>query len=173
VVNIITWNKAYSIFPDYTFLEHETFMLQSLNDSNWKGLLKYGDRRWKNRTSAEDERPAGKILPQSLEPKPFDHFRRVGDSKTWMVELDIEVVGRPSTPDFVLEHAYFATENATYDIGRRRRRIQPSPSFYVNALEYTNSVLQYNYTQDDSHQRHEDFWHDIKGKLDQLTKNRN
>lgn len=140
-------------------------MLRGLDDHGRKGLLKYSDRGWKDWTLPDDERQAEKAFPRSLGRKPPHHFRRVGDSKTWMVELDVEAVRPPLTPDFVLEHACFTIGN--WD---RHAEKPPGPSFLISAKPYTNLVLEYTYTDDWGLQTNESFWRDIQHKLNELTK---
>jgi hypothetical protein len=161
VVNVISWNKAYSIFPDATFLERETFVLLPLDDSSKKAIVKYGERGWKNWTSSENQRPDEKELPRSLAPKPTDQFRRVGDTKTWIVDLNIDSVGIPSTPDYVLEHACFITEELSWQASHH-----PGPSFRLWAILVENPILRYKYCEADRI----NFWDDMKRKLDDLTK---
>jgi len=114
VVNVISWNKAYSICPDATFLERETFVLQPLIDGSEKAIAKYAERGWRNWISPEDQRADGKELPRSLAPKPSGQFRRLGDTKTWTVKLDIRGVDTPIEPRLLLEHACFITEELSW-----------------------------------------------------------
>jgi len=44
IVNFITWNKAYSIFPRHTFLQHKGYLLQPLNEYLSILLRKYASR---------------------------------------------------------------------------------------------------------------------------------
>lgn len=67
-VNFITWNKAYSIFPQATFLAYETVPLQPLNQALRGSLIKCSIRGWRMRTeslilaeSEDSEQPLGNL----------------------------------------------------------------------------------------------------------------
>ncbi|TVY86545.1 hypothetical protein LAWI1_G008802, partial [Lachnellula willkommii] len=101
VVNIITWNKAYSVFPDCTFLERKTYMLQPLDDWFGAQLVKYSSRGWMTlETQWEEDKKPSHSLQDSTQ-------RRVGDSHTWTIALNTDGVETSLTPDYVIEYACF------------------------------------------------------------------
>jgi hypothetical protein len=179
VLNVISWNKAYSIFPDATFLHRETFALQPLDDGSQNAIAKYAGRGWKNSsenqrresrrtprsaTSSETPLPESPKIPRSLTSENFDIFRRVGDTKTWVVELDIESVVKPLTPDFVLEHACFCPSMLSSEASNRRDLV--GPSFQVLCPLYEHPMLRYKYCEENSMP----FWHDMQTRLNDLAR---
>ncbi|KAI0841850.1 hypothetical protein F5Y06DRAFT_292673 [Hypoxylon sp. FL0890] len=99
LINFISWNKAYSIFPRATFLYHETMPLKPVNEHYGRLHSKYGKRGWRMRTQpitydvfATRQSPFGRKAN-----------RRIGDKDTRKIRLDTTFVEKPSKPDFVLE----------------------------------------------------------------------
>ncbi|KAI1263505.1 hypothetical protein F5Y18DRAFT_438187 [Xylariaceae sp. FL1019] len=124
IVNIITWNKAYSIFPRATFLKHRTIALRSLSQfSPGTGALhaKYSKRGWRMWThpvpfAVADDLVGGKKGCSDLEDECGPHrCRRIGDRDTWTLKLDTMGVRRPLLPDFVIECTNFAVCNLQDD----------------------------------------------------------
>jgi hypothetical protein len=99
VVNIITWNKAYAIFPDCTFLERKTYMLKPLDDFFGSQLVKYSNRGWTTLETqwVEDKKPWHSLQDRIQ--------RRVGDSKTWVCKFPER---------FISWWAHFAKFNAPF-----------------------------------------------------------
>jgi hypothetical protein len=102
VVNIVTWNKAYCLFPKETLLEKKTYFLKPMNDYFETLLRKYVRRGWvlEDIVRREDHTPNSSIQP----------VRRLGDRFTWTVRLPMENLEQSERPDFVLEHSMFALE---------------------------------------------------------------
>lgn len=80
VVNVISWNKAYAIYPKPTFIYHKTYLLTRISDYFGKLLMKYNKRGWKSQDTLwpEDEVSHRSMLDD----------RRVGDRHTWSVNPD-------------------------------------------------------------------------------------
>lgn len=158
VINIITWNKAYAIFPDCTFLERKTYMLKPLDDFFGTQLVKYSGRGW---TTLETQWEEDKKPWHSLQP----HTRRVGDSKTWKITLDTTAIRNPQTPDSVIEYSRFGIFKSRSQPGTP---IFENREFYtINAAVFEACVLRYQYTYSPA----DDFWlFHIGSRLDSLTK---
>ncbi|RTE68648.1 hypothetical protein BHE90_016973 [Fusarium euwallaceae] len=99
-VNFLTWNKAYSIFPQQTLINHQFYPLRSLDDDFGSKLNELASQGWTTRDimwpdfeGAKNHRLAG--------------LRRIGDSSILVIPLDTDSVHTPSTPDFVIEYAQF------------------------------------------------------------------
>ncbi|KAI1084987.1 hypothetical protein F5B20DRAFT_122961 [Whalleya microplaca] len=110
LVNFISWNKAYAIFPRATFLSHETVPLKDVNEYFGALHAKYSQRGWRMRSEPVVDGPylgpfflGDRFLLGNLQ-KPD---RRVGDKDTWILRLDTTSVQPPSKPDFVLEYSSF------------------------------------------------------------------
>lgn len=98
-LNIISWNKAYAIFPKSSFISYRGFLAHALDLNLKDEYSRHGwtvqDVQW-----AEDER----------RDKSFGLTRRVGDKHTWTIPFDTTKVSYSPIPDFVLEHAVFSIE---------------------------------------------------------------
>ncbi|KAJ9501151.1 hypothetical protein H2202_003709 [Exophiala xenobiotica] len=127
VVNIVTWNKAYSLFPKETLLEKKTFMLKLMDDYFETLLRKYVRRGWdlEEIVRREDYTPSSSIQP----------VRRLGDRFTWTVRLPMESLEQSKHPDFVLEHSTFALEKRQDLFGRDGYFLRAEPFEHI-ALEH-------------------------------------
>ena len=99
-VNFLTWNKAYSIFPKQTLVEHKLLPLRHLDTDFGSVLQEFSLIGWTNRDILwpEIEGEKGRRIAGG---------RRVGDASSLVVLLDVGGVRPASTPDFVIEHAQF------------------------------------------------------------------
>ena len=85
VCNIITWNKAYALFPYETFIEHKTLLLKQTDSWTESLLLKYERRGWKV-----------KMWDELTELEKWDNLKRsVGDQHTWQMDLDTRSLEQP------------------------------------------------------------------------------
>ena len=143
VVNVISWNKAYAIFPQPSFVYHRTYLLKDMTDHFGKLLYKYGNRGWTSQGTLwfEDEASHKSML----EP------RRLGDKWTWTIPFDQTGISRPSTPDSVLEFS-------TFDL-RKQVHSQPNPGHYIiHAREFRSLVLKHHYVIPIKYSNKRDFW---------------
>ncbi|KAI1415796.1 hypothetical protein F5Y13DRAFT_186651 [Hypoxylon sp. FL1857] len=99
LVNFISWNKAYSLFPRATFLYHETMPLKPVNEHFGRLHSKYSKRGWRMRTQPITY----DVFPGHISPYGTSANRRIGDRDTRIIRLDTAFVERPPQPDFVLE----------------------------------------------------------------------
>lgn len=129
-LNIISWNKAYAIFPKSSFISHKGFLAHALDINLKDDYSRHGwriqDVQW-----AEDER----------RDKSFGLTRRVGDKYTWTIPFDTTKVSWSLTPDFVLEHAVFSIE--------KHKLNRTGPSHYYGYKTSTGhrstAMLRYSY----------------------------
>lgn len=98
-VNIISWNKAYAIFPKSSFIAHKGFLAHVLDGKMKDDYSRYGwrtqDVQW---------------IEDAARDKSFCPERRVGDKNSWVIGFDTTNVSWSATPDFVLEYAVFSIE---------------------------------------------------------------
>ena len=143
VVNVISWNKAYAVFPQPSFLYHRTYLLTDMTEYLGTLLSKYGERGW---TTQDILWPEDEASHKSmLEP------RRLGDKWTWIIPFDQTGVSRSITPDPVLEFSTFNLEKREYS--------QPNPGFYkIEVVEFTSLVLKYHYISPEFHRKTPNFW---------------
>lgn len=107
-MNIISWNRAYALFPNSTFKKHQNFSLSHIHgvhnahsDRIATRYRQYEDRGWKMLETKHWQIHNG-VEDCVLE-------RMIGDVKTvWKIELDISRITASMTPDFVLEFCSFS-----------------------------------------------------------------
>ncbi|RYP78129.1 hypothetical protein DL770_006919 [Monosporascus sp. CRB-9-2] len=108
LINFISWNKAYSIFPRATFLLHETVPLAPVYEVVGSHHAKWSKRGWRLRTKAVYT--SGADIEQPLGYLGRNGDRRIGDSDTWVIRLDgATLVDKSASfaPDSVLEYSGF------------------------------------------------------------------
>ena len=130
VVNVISWNKAYALFPQSSFIYHKSYLLKEMSDYVGKLLAKYDERGWKCRHIlwAENE-----VYNRSMIVD-----RRIGDQHTWIIPLDTSGVVRLVMPDMVLEYSTF----------RLKERPKDSPGlghYEISVMDFKSMVLKHNY----------------------------
>ncbi|MCJ1309699.1 hypothetical protein MMC25_003359 [Agyrium rufum] len=109
VINVISWNCAYSIFPLITHVYRKAVKLNAfLSDGPWKGtegIEKYAKRGWtaQNRTSPEDEK---------VKKYPVRAKRCVGDQFTWKIAFNTDRVAAPPIADSTIEQVEFCMTTA-------------------------------------------------------------
>ena len=103
VVNVISWNKAYSIYPMATLGEHRAYIQRSLQGQPilCSFLPKYEQRGW---TLFHDEPPDVR-LPQPSQS--IRQTRAVNDRFTLIIPLRTDGIVPAETPDYVLELSHF------------------------------------------------------------------
>ncbi|OTB03767.1 hypothetical protein M426DRAFT_12269 [Hypoxylon sp. CI-4A] len=176
IVNFITWNKAYSIFPRATFLDYETAPLKSVNTHYGRLHSKYSKRGWRMRTE-----PIYNVALQFCPAYGKHDTRRIGGKDTWIIRLDTTSVGASPRPDFVIEYSQFnlrspdgemlATPEDWYDLSGVRQSFRCAE---IRAVCFRSPSLKHIYVmpKDPPARYH---WVDIgdilaKNTLGQLTK---
>ena len=97
--NIMSWNKAYSLFALPTFVLKTCYSLQAWGErsSNSAQIL-----------SGRGLNVQGVLWPEDKRRNhPIRERRRVGDRYTWTIPFDTRKVQTSKTPDYVLEYACF------------------------------------------------------------------
>ncbi|KAK0107305.1 hypothetical protein ONS95_004002 [Cadophora gregata] len=152
VMNFMSWNAAYSMFPELTFLEprRQLKLCTGQEDDNEMERIQ---------AHVEKYRKLGwKLLPQQdtkESPSPslqVERTRRVGDHFSWKLALDVDGVQPSSVPDYVLEHCHFGIRCSNNSMGTEARE----ESYESGAYDLTSHVLKYKYTYSTSKA---DFWH--------------
>lgn len=160
--NLITWNKAYCIFPDSTFIHKTSYQLNfAVDDINGAYLTKYRRRGWMTlQTQWKEYERSNSSVPSSGRLS-----RHIGDSMTWKISLDTTGVAPSSIPDHVLEQSHFS-------IRKREDRTLPGNNgshYEIHAKEFVSYVLRHTYIADSLIGK--DFWCDFVGpRLDELTR---
>ncbi|KAI0910116.1 hypothetical protein F4823DRAFT_638049 [Ustulina deusta] len=136
IVNFISWNKAYCVFPRATLLFRETVVLTHANDYDVELHKKYSRRGWRLRTRPVNlgRRDRSKKYPRDTFPLGvcLGQDRRIGGADTWTMKLGTAGVARPPQPDSVLEYSNASSIRIHIDVFK-------SPSL---RYEYTFGSLQ-------------------------------
>ena len=129
-VNLMSWNKAYSVFPLPTFVQYKGYQL-GVNGS-FPGFLRerlaYPLGRWKMQEIM--------CLGEKRVNHPLRTFRRVGDRFTWTIPFNTENVQWSKIPDYVLEYASFQMES---------RYVFKHYDYKIFTYMYMNRILMYQY----------------------------
>ncbi|KAI1325200.1 hypothetical protein F5Y16DRAFT_401663 [Xylariaceae sp. FL0255] len=147
IVNFITWNRAYCLFPRATLLFKETIPLTRWGDDLMALHTKYCLRGWRLRVILTHNQKAS-LFPAS-HPRgrihPLGHFMReerfIGGSDTWKMRLDTAGVDRREIkqPDMIIDYSAFRFINfdpqQTSPDGEGLRL--ETHTFRSNSLRYT------------------------------------
>ncbi|KAI4636289.1 hypothetical protein J4E83_001243 [Alternaria metachromatica] len=100
--NLITWNRAYSVFPHETFIDKRGYLLRhptKLTTSEWVDTESLGlDMFPLKRQDALEEKERNTLLSQ----------RRVGDTSSWVIALNTSGLDSvPPYPNYLVESATF------------------------------------------------------------------
>jgi len=100
--NLVTWNRAYSVFPHETFIEKRAYLLRhptKMTTSEWVDTESLDlDMFPLKRQDALDVKERNTLLSQ----------RCVGDSSRWVIALNTsELHSIPPHPDYLVESATF------------------------------------------------------------------
>ncbi|PQE10290.1 hypothetical protein CJF32_00000788 [Rutstroemia sp. NJR-2017a WRK4] len=139
VVNIISWNFAYSLFPDLNYIKRTA----------------HSSKGGRNANSEQEAAAQGGI--KYLHSLQFNSSRRIGDSYTWSIALDTNSI-KAGQPTSVLQHSFFKVmENIR------------NGDHVVSVESFRSPVLRYQYTVSDKHfYDPRAFWDLIEQKLTEL-----
>ena len=151
VVHFFSWQKAYSIFPQTTFIDRRCYMLKEIDQFHAPRLAKYSRRGWQ----LQDVAWAGEPRVPALE-----GTRRVGDQHSWIIPLNTKGIERTGKPDYVSAFANFHVEK--YGNNRWGGR---GPKYYkITAMGFRALVLRHRYI------FASESWKDFLGtRMDSLT----
>jgi hypothetical protein len=100
--NIITWNKAYCMFPNVTFMDRRMYLLHNPDKAMGDILSKYSAHGWRTSDWVDYNQVKGRDKAGIRE-----KLRRIGDSSTWVIPLNTHKIRTPRCPDSVLESCTF------------------------------------------------------------------
>ena len=145
VVNFVTWNKAYSIYPEATFGQRRLYMHKPISSQSCIAsfIKKYEGRGW----IFNDERSWRLDMHGSDEEKcfPFGGSRSIADEYSWVIPFCTDLVQRPSVPDAVLEQSHF---NLSRGLLRREMFDNKLIAYYyfeIDVYLFRASTLKYQY----------------------------
>ena len=140
-VNILSWNKAYSVFPMPAFIQRNSYLLKE-----WGKIA--GVREWLRFTCQTGWNVKGVMWPEEQRCNhPIRERRRVGDRYTWTIPFDTRNVEPSKTPDYVLEHACFKMDlSMSYDDDQSYDYAQEDVRHYtIEANTLESKVLKHTY----------------------------
>ncbi|KAG8531959.1 uncharacterized protein KY384_003595 [Bacidia gigantensis] len=141
-LNIVSWNKAYSIYPSQTFKDGEAYFfgVQSVHPelSVWAGVYEKRGLNFCHR----------KVLMEHATNDAMKSSRRVADRQSWIISLSTAEIKTSSTPDYGLEYAHF-TVHRSYEgeglamLGSKEFLFS---EYYVDSCTKRASSLKYRHT---------------------------
>ncbi|KAI0816589.1 hypothetical protein GGR55DRAFT_697422 [Xylaria sp. FL0064] len=131
IVNFISWNRAFCIFPRATLLFGETVALTKATDYEVELHKKYSQRGWRQRSRPIDLIKSGKshLLPRDISPLGvcLSKDRRIGGSDTWTMKLSTAGVARPPQPDSWFRIGNMLTENTRAQLSTKMTQSEAGP----------------------------------------------
>ena len=132
-VNLMSWNKAYSIFPLSTFVQYQGYQLAAKYSPCCLSLKGYSSRGWNLQKFIR--------LEEHHLNHPIRKYRRVRDGFTWTIPLDTKNVQWSKIPDQVLEYQSF---KIMARIGGGYAINEPI-GCHIRAREFMDETLSYRY----------------------------
>jgi hypothetical protein len=141
-VNFISWNKAFCLFPRYSLLDRESYLLRDINNA-------YSGEEWKR----QFQQLAKECI--KLKTAPWDEeghhaltrIRRVGDKHMLVIKLETDGIltkGMKPVPDAVIDTATFQviSEASNPALGHYGFSLQYTMSCWK---AFTHPILKYTY----------------------------
>ncbi|RAL60990.1 hypothetical protein DID88_010086 [Monilinia fructigena] len=159
VMNFISWDFAYSLFPDLNFIKKTAYEINGDNINAESGddhdpQTKYTRRGW------NFEKAAVRGDTKNLHSLQLGGRRRIGDSYTWSIALGTNGV-TPGQPTPVLQHSFFKVE----ELGGGEE-----PGSYIVHMQILKAcILRYQYTTSIKNYDRFAFWASVQRKLDSLS----
>ncbi|KAM0354832.1 hypothetical protein ACHAPU_000659 [Fusarium lateritium] len=126
-LNVISWNKAYSLLPLSTIVHHKFYPLKPFDNDFGQKLRLYADQGWTTRDMLWPE------MTRQLIPR--KECRRVGDSMSLVIKLSGAPDGE-SSPDCAFEANTFSVLWESHS-AHSRLAISAEPVIKSPALRYT------------------------------------
>lgn len=139
-VNIITWDKAYCMFPNITFIDRRMYFLHDPDEAMGQILNKYSSNGWRTSDWADYDQITGCTKPGICE-----GLRRIGDSATWIIPLNLYKIRPPECPVSVLESCTFqiSSDSRPYEARHIGTGLK---TFGINAQTFSCCMLKHTYT---------------------------
>jgi hypothetical protein len=137
VINIISWNKPYSKFPDTMINERKRYQLRSLDEYFGSLLAKDSRRDW---TALEMAWEEDRRKLRSIETP----CRRIGDSLSWKLSLDPTGV-ITGIPEIMLDYSCFEILKNDERYEDEEEQIQ-NPHDLIRAKAFISCILKYEFT---------------------------
>lgn len=106
VTNLISWEKAYALFPQATFIDQQGVLFQHNSPLLDEHIRKYRRRGY---------RFVGAFSGGGKSSLSIKEARRIGDPYSWIIRLDTVGVANPENYNWSLEYAGFRLDAAVKD----------------------------------------------------------
>lgn len=143
LANFFSWNKAYSLFPLYSFMYRKG--LRRVSDEASQEDLEYFVQYSELDAITLDQAYQSKDL--LIHDPSFHSHRRPGDEHTWIIPFStsgIKIDTEKTRPDYVLEHQLFSFLSSTDLTDPNPERFQNQYPYQADI--YKTAVLRHTYT---------------------------
>ena len=106
IINVISWGKAYALFPYSTFIRRDGVLLRKRNEYIMIQLQKYQQRGWTIEASPPVE---DKELRRE-----FARNKLVGDQSSFIMPFNTDGIAPPRVPDAILENIAFRIQRNNF-----------------------------------------------------------
>jgi hypothetical protein len=139
-VNVITWNKAYCMFPNVTFMDRRMYLLHNPDKAMGNILSKYSAHGWRTSDWVGFDQTKGCNKAGIRE-----RLRRIGDASTWVIPLNTHKIRTPQCPDSVLESCTFQISPDS-EPQASRYAVTGLKTFGIDAQTFSCCMLKHVYT---------------------------
>lgn len=147
---IISWNKAFCLFPNNTFVKRETYLLDVVRPDGTPGIrasflrktAKYGLRVKLRHWDRFAPKTAANAAREDRSFNELEHRRRLADKHSWTIDLPTSGITAPRTPDFILDSASF---KLCGDIPRGRNPYERHQGYILRSKALESPILQHTY----------------------------
>lgn len=128
------------MFPNVTFIYRRMYFLHNPDEALGQILSKYSAHGWRTSEWVDYDQTKGCNKPGIRE-----NFRRVGDSSSWVIPLNLHKIRTPETSDSILESCTF---QIFPDSGPQKSRhaVTGLKTFSIGAQIFSCCMLKHNYT---------------------------
>jgi hypothetical protein len=133
VVNFISCNKAFAIFPRQTFVQKRTYLLRDVDDHQSKLVKKYERRGWTTKRGLDSHLDTARDSLKGC--------RWAGDQKSWTISITPAVEDAEIMPDSVLDCYNFEV----YDAGWTTMTETSMRRFNIECRPFSHPALRYEY----------------------------
>ncbi|KAF5870909.1 uncharacterized protein Bfra_009464 [Botrytis fragariae] len=159
VMNVISWDFAYSLFPDMSFIKRTAYEINGGDNGQLQANADQEDPEAKYRRRGwEWEKAAAIGDSKNLHSLNLASRRKIDDSYTWTIILDTNDVNG-GQPSYLLQHSYFKVAQLS----------PPNTQYFVDMNIVRSCILRYEYTTTMKFYDQFSFWASVKPKLDDLT----
>jgi hypothetical protein len=142
-LHVISWNKAYSLYPQCTMLTKEAFLLNMIDEQICEELSEDFNSLSEDGIVAKGVHWSAMHDPTNVPEELTPRLRRIGDKFTWIINLNTEGISPTScVPDNVLQSSTFRMA-----LPFRSSSFEMPVSYYTMMVRsLTAPTIKYSYT---------------------------